>query len=100
MLGTKKPAMRKERIASHLFPGHYTSRAVKKGVAVALPRHRVLVSFARKMYSPTTSFPRRRESGSQALGIAPVAHWIPAPRLRGDKLRGNDGGLEMAPYSQ
>jgi hypothetical protein len=50
----------------------------------------VLVSFARHGRPQVQSFPRKREPTPQAMGNAPPTDWIPAPRLRGDKLRGND----------
>jgi len=44
------------------------------------------------MYAPASrrSFPRKRESTPQTFGNALFTNWIPAPRLRGDKFRGND----------
>jgi len=58
--------------------------------AVDVKTNLVVMSFARHGRSQVQSFPRKRESTPQAIGDAPPTDWIPAPRLRGDKLRGND----------
>ena len=55
------------------------------------------MSFARRGRSQVQSFPRKRESTPPAMGNAPPTDWIPAPRLRGDKLRGNDECFERDP---
>ena len=62
-------------------------------------RYRVLVSFARHGRSQAQAFPRKPESTQQANRNAPTTNWIPAPRLRGDELRGNDKSFERDPIS-
>jgi hypothetical protein len=39
------------------------------------------------------------KAGIQFADFTRRAEWIPAPRLRGDKLRGNDRGLERPCFS-